>query len=207
MFWQEIQKGFAAMSPLEILGTITGLASVWLTVRRNIWCWPIGLISVVAYAILFYQVKLYADAGLQVFFFVTSIQGWYWWLKGSNSGGELPVTRLTAQQQLILALVTIVCVAIVGWAFMSYTDAHLPFWDAAAAGVSVTAQAIMLRKKIECWPLWLGVDVLYVGIYIYKKLYLTAGLYAIFLVLAAIGWQEWIQAEKAQSSDDRVPAR
>jgi nicotinamide mononucleotide transporter len=126
------------------------------------------------------------------------------WRRGGAAGGELPITRLSGAQRGLLALVTTACVALVGWLFSRYTDAHLPFWDAAAAGVSVTAQAVMLRKKIECWPLWLAVDVVYVGIYLYKQVYLTAGLYALFLVLAALGWREWRSAERAQEGPPRL---
>lgn len=183
----------ATMTPLEILGTITGLASVILTIRRSIWLWPIGLVSVAAYAVLFFQIKLYADAGLQVFYVITSLQGWYWWRKGDQRD-DLPVSWLTPSQRGLSAAATLVAIALSGWAFARYTDAHLPFWDALASGGSVTAQILMMRKKIENWHLWLFVDVLYVGIYIYKQVYLTAGLYAVFLVLAWLGLQAWRKA-------------
>lgn len=182
--------GDATMTPLEILGTVTGLASVILTIRRSVWLWPIGLVSVAAYAVLFFQIKLYADAGLQIFYVVTSLQGWYWWRKGDQDD-DLPISWLTATQRWISAAVTVAAVAVSGWAFARYTDAHLPFWDALASGGSVTAQILMMRKKIENWHLWLFVDVLYV----YKKVYLTAGLYAVFLVLAWLGLQAWRKAE------------
>ena len=193
--------GAVTMTPLEILGTVTGFLCVALTVRRNIWCWPIGIVSVIAYALLFVQIKLYADAGLQGFFFVTSIQAWYWWAKGQVDD-SLPVTWLTATQRWICAAVTLAAVALCGWLFAHYTDAHLPYWDAIASGGSVTAQILLMRKKIENWHLWLFVDVLYVGIYIYKQVYLTAGLYAVFLMLAWLGLREWRAAARPRLEPD-----
>lgn len=179
------------MSPLEITGVVTALVSVWLTVRQNIWCWPVGIISVLAYAWLFYRIHLYADAGLQIFFLATSINGWWLWLHGGANRDALPVTRLTRQQVALLAPATLVSVVAMGLLFARYTDAHLPFWDSAASGTSVVAQVLLMRKKLESWILWLAVDVVYVGIYVYKNVYLTAGLYALFLVLAWAGLKAW----------------
>ena len=184
-------------SPLEIVGAAAALLSVWLTVRRHIWCWPIGLVSVVAYAVFFRQIKLYADMWLQVFFFFTGIQGWYWWLRGGDTRTELPITSLTPRQRLQIGAVTALCIATVGYLHARFTDADLPFWDAAASGMSVTAQLLMTRKKIECWHLWAAVNLLSVGIYLSKSLTLTTGLYALFLVLALLGLRDWSAVRRA----------
>ena len=182
------------MSPYEVVGVVGGLASVYLTVRRSIWCWPTGIVSVLAFLVLFYEIKLYADMCLQVFFLATSVQGWYWWLHGGTKGTALPITRLTRRQVVLLAGGLVAAVAAVGYAFASYTDAHLPFWDAAASGTSVLAQVLLMRKKLESWYLWIAVDVLSVGIYVYKEVYLTAGLYLVFLGLACTGLIAWRRA-------------
>lgn len=183
----------AAMSLLEWFAAAVSLMGVWLTVRQSVWCWPVSLVGIVAYAILFFQIKLYADAGLQGYFFATSLQGWRWWSRASRGReSDAPtVGWLTVRQRLLLAMATVLCGGAAGWLFSRYTDAHIPYWDAACAGVSITAQAIQLRKKIECWPLWLAVDTVYVGIYVFKHVYLTAGLYALFLILAVQGWRQW----------------
>lgn len=179
------------MSLYEIIGVAFGLLSVYLTVRENIWCWPTGIISVIAFAVLFFEIKLYADMLLQVFFLVTGFQGWYYWLYGGKNRTELPITQLSRSQVLTLAVVLVAAIAIIGYMFDTYTDAHIPFWDAAASGMSVIAQILLMRKKLENWYLWIAVDVLSIGIYIYKAVYLTAGLYVVFLALAIGGLLAW----------------
>jgi nicotinamide mononucleotide transporter len=194
MTFDQFLKTLAATTPAEIVGTIFGLISVYLTVRRNIWCWPTGIICTIAYTYLFYDIKLYADMLLQVFFTITSGLGWYWWLHGGQNQTELPITFLTPRQKIALALFLPIAIYVVGASFARYTDAHLPFWDATASGTSVAAQILMMRKKLENWILWVFVNILSIGIYIYKQVYLTAGLYIVFLVLAILGFVEWRRA-------------
>jgi nicotinamide mononucleotide transporter len=182
------------MSAAEIVGVVFGLLSVWLTVRRSIWCWPTGIVSVAAFAVLFFDIKLYADMGLQIFFLATSFMGWYYWLRGGRNKTELPITTLTPNQVALLGLGLVVSVLVVGYLFSMYTDAHIPFWDATASGMSVLAQVLLMRKKLESWYLWIAVDVLSIGIYIYKDVLLTAGLYVLFLLLAIGGLLEWRKA-------------
>jgi nicotinamide mononucleotide transporter len=201
MTFDEFLKTLYATTPAEIVGTVFGLISVYLTVRRNIWCWPTGIICTVAYTYLFYDIKLYADMLLQVFFTITSVLGWYWWLHGGQDQEELPLTFLTARQKVTLAIFLPIAIGVVGAAFARYTDAHLPFWDATASGTSVAAQILMMRKKIENWVLWVFVNILSIGIYIYKHVYLTAGLYIVFLILAVLGFLEWRKAWIKQEQD------
>lgn len=182
------------MSIYEVVGVAFGLLSVWLTVRRSIWCWPTGIISVSAFGILFFEIKLYADMMLQVFFLATSFIGWYFWVRGGPDNAGLPISTLSTAQIMLLMAGLAISIFIVGYMFSTYTDAHIPFWDATASGMSVMAQILLMRKKIENWYLWIAVDVLSIGIYIYKEVYLTAGLYIVFLFLATGGLIEWRKA-------------
>jgi nicotinamide mononucleotide transporter len=188
------------MSGYEIVGVVFGLLSVWLTVKRSIWCWPTGIISVAVFALLFFEIKLYADMLLQVFFLVTSFIGWYFWVRGGLDNTALPISTLSIGQITLLVMGLAVSIFLVGYMFSTYTDAHIPFWDATASGMSVMAQILLMRKKLENWYLWIAVDVLSIGIYIYKEVYLTAGLYAglyiVFLVLATGSLIEWRKALK-----------
>lgn len=184
------------MSGYELTGVTFGLLSVYLTVKQHVWCWPTGIVSVIAFALLFYDIKLYADVALQVFFLVTSLQGWYYWLYGGQNKTELPISFLTKNQLAALALGLIVSVSVIGYGFDRYTDAHIPFWDATASGLSVAAQILLMRKKFENWYLWIVVDVLSIGIYLYKSVYLTAGLYGLFLGLAIGGLMTWRRSLK-----------
>lgn len=191
LVFEEIRKALQVMTLTEILGTVTGLACVYLTVRAHVLCWPIGIVSCIAFAKLFFEIKLYADAILQLFFIATSVWGWWGWLHGGEKRTELPISRLTPRETALQSGLTLAAILTVGWMFKSYTDAHLPFWDSTISGLSVTAQILLVRKKIENWILWIVVDVLSVGVYWYKQVYLTSILYAVFLVLATQGLFEW----------------
>ncbi len=182
----------------EPVGAAFGLLSVFLTVRNNIWCWPVGIVSVVAYGVLFFRIKLYADSSLQVFFLVTGVIGWWQWLKGGRDKGELPITLLSRVQRLLSVGLVAVGSLMYGWLLSIFTDASIPFVDSAVAGLSVTAQLLLTRRKFENWVLWIVVDVISVGVYSYKQVYITAALYALFLVLAIRGYFEWKSILKHQ---------
>ncbi|MBI5472587.1 MAG: nicotinamide mononucleotide transporter [Ignavibacteriae bacterium] len=179
------------MSPLELTGVLFGLLTVYFSVKQNIWTWPTGIVSVTAFAFLFFEVKLYADMCLQLFFLWSCVQGWYFWLHGGANRTELKITQLTTRQRIVILLGVVACVLLIGFLFSTFTDAALPYLDSTASGMSVVAQLLMMRKKLEHWYLWITVDILSVGIYIYKDIPLTAGLYFIFLVLCIKGLIEW----------------
>jgi len=179
------------MNPLEIATVVLGLLSVWFTVRQNIWCWPTGIAMVALYAVLAYEVRLYSDVGLQAIYLAMQIYGWYHWLHGGRDGGVLPVTRQRPVRFTLCVVAALVAAAALGMAMDRLTDADVPYWNATATTLSLTAQWLMAKKKLECWAIWITVDVLYVGIFLAKRMYLMAFLYSVFLVLAATGLFEW----------------
>lgn len=181
-----------ALQPVEVLGVVTGLLCVWLTVRAHVACWPVGILSSLAYAWFFYaHLKLYSDALLQLFFIGSSLVGWWQWLRGGPARTELPVTRLDPRGRLLAGLSTAGASVAVGWLFSRFTDASMPWLDAVTSGMSVTAQLLLVRKKVESWVLWIAVDVLSIYLYLAKQARLTALLYVLFLVLATRGLLEW----------------
>lgn len=188
------------MSLLEIIAVVTGLITVYLCVRENIWNWPVGLVSVTAFLLLFLEVKLYADATLQGFFIVTGLIGWWTWAFGGKNRTELKITTLSPLQKLLTGLGSIAAILVIGWLFDTYTDASIPYIDSLASGMSVVAQVLLMRKKLETWYLWIAVDVLSIGIYIYKEVYLTAVLYFIFLILSILGVSDWKRSLYHQAS-------
>jgi nicotinamide mononucleotide transporter len=179
------------MSTIEIIATISGLACVILTIRQNIWCWPTGLLMVALYIVIFYQAKLYSDMGLQVVYVVLQIYGWYAWLHGGPKNSKLPVRAMGPTSLAVWCLIGAVLTAALGYTMQRFTDASLPYWDATTTVLSLIAQFLMARKIMESWLLWITVDVLAIGIYAVKDLHLTAGLYAVFLVLATLGYFAW----------------
>ena len=179
------------MVSLELVAVVVTLVAVFLTARQIIWCWPLAMVSVTLYAVVFFQAKLYADMGLQALYFGLAIYGWWAWLHGGKDHGELHVALASNKMRLVLAVLGAGVGILLGQALSRYTDASLPFMDSVLTSFSVVGQWMQTRKLLEAWLVWLGVDVFYVGMFLFKGLYLTAGLYAIFLVLAVMGFLSW----------------
>lgn len=176
-------------NPLELGGAVTGFLCVWLAAKENIWNWPIGLISVALYAVLFYQSALYSDALLQIIFAIFQIYGWRNWFhkKKINS-----ITTISNDQLLkSLAFLIFLWAA---WYFVLIKikpNASLPLWDSLTTCISLIAIYLQAKKKIENWIFWVVADIIYIPMYIQKNLFLTATLYALFLGLAAYGYIQW----------------
>lgn len=181
----------SSINYVEWIGVVTGLISVWLTVRENIWCWPIGIVSVGALLVVFFEAKLYADMGLQAVFIILSIYGWYEWLYGGKNSGELRVSSASLKLKLLLAAIALAGTAAMGYALSKWTDAALPYWDSTMTVLSLIAQWMMAKKLLESWLVWIAVDLLSIGIYFAKGLYPTLLLYTVYLVLATLGYIEW----------------
>ena len=179
------------MSPFEIAGTASGILAVWLTTRQNVWCWPVGIVNVTLYAVVFYEAKLYADMGLQLVYVALCLYGWYHWLHPGESKAALPVTRINARTAGVLLAICAVAFSGLGAFLARRTDASLPYLDAATAVASLAAQGLQTRKILENWHVWIVTDVVYVGMYLYKDLFATAGLYAVFTALAVLGLRQW----------------
>ncbi|PUA18532.1 nicotinamide riboside transporter PnuC [Glaciimonas sp. PCH181] len=198
------------MSALEIIAVIVSALAVWLTARRNIWCWPIGLASVLLYARIFFDAKLYSDLLLQLIFAIMQLYGWWTWTHSKkietpsqnvDSHHILP-QRLSVVGWCIGLVIGAVGSVLLGYVMARFTDAHIPWLDSALTSFSLVAQFWMARKYIANWWLWIAVDIIYIGVYIYKDLQLTAGLYGLFIVLAVIGLRNW--RRELQQHEQRV---
>lgn len=187
-------------SPYEIVGALFGIAYVWLATRENPWCWPVGIVNVGLYILVFHEARLYADMGLQVLYVVLSVYGWRQWLRGGPGHGALPVSRTPPRALLLLAALGVLGAAVLGFTLQRHTDASLPLWDAATASFSLVAQWMQARKWIENWVVWIVVDLVYIGMYVNKQLYATAGLYAVFVGLAVLGLLEWRRSLPARAA-------
>jgi nicotinamide mononucleotide transporter len=187
------------MSVVEILGFVTGAICVWLTVKQNIWTWPIGIANNIFYIIVFFRAALYADMALQVVYIVVSAFGWYWWLNGGAGQTRLTVDRVRVRDAVILALLGISAT----YGMMRYLESvggSAPFLDALTTAMSLIAQYLLSRKLLENWYVWIVADVIYIGLYISKDLHLTAVLYAIFLAMCVRGLVEWRRSMAANSA-------
>lgn len=185
------------MAWIEWVAAAAGTVSVFLSARENIWSWPTALVNVSLYAYVFFRSGLYSDAGLQVVYFVLSLYGWYHWLYGGQQRSRLHVTRASPR-----VWATVAAVGLVFWvALSSYTSTlpgvSLPYLDAGLTTTSLIAQWMMTRKILENWVLWILADIVYVPMFIYKALYPTAIQYAVFLVLAVMGFVHWRRSRRA----------
>lgn len=178
-------------SCLELVAVVFGVASVFLSVRENIWSWPTALVNVSFYFALFFKSGLYSDMGLQVMYFGLSLYGWYQWLYGGKGRTALRVSRTPSRVWAVLAVIAVVVWASLGKLTSRLPGVSLPYVDAATTTTSLVAQWMMTRKLVENWMLWIMVDVVYIGMFVFKGLYLTAANYAIYLALAALGHRAW----------------
>ncbi len=182
------------MRALELAGVATGVLAVAFTVRRSLWCWPVGIVNVGLFAIVFWRVGLLADAGLQLVYLALCVYGWWQWSHGGPAGGELPVGR--APRKILgglLGAAALFALAL-GALLSRVPSASWPWLDATLAAGSLAAQALQTRKWIENWAVWIAVDLAYVGLYLAKNLFATAALYAMFTVLAVAGLLAWRRA-------------
>lgn len=178
-------------SCLELVAVLFGIVSVLLSVREKISSWPTALVNVALYFALFYQTGLYSDMGLQAVYFGLSLYGWYEWLYGGAGRTTLTVSRTPPRLWGILIAIAVLFWAILGKLTSGLPGVALPYVDAATATTSLVAQYLMTRKFLENWTLWILVDVVYIGMFIFKGLYLTAGNYAVYLALAVLGHIAW----------------
>ncbi len=179
------------MFSLELVAAALTLVAVYLTARQIIWCWPLAMVCVTLYAAVFYAARLYADMGLQALYFGFAVYGWWAWLHGGEDHGELEVSLTSSRTRVVLVVVATLGGVLLGQTLTRFTNASLPFMDSMLTSFSIAAQWMQTRKLLESWLVWLAVDVFYVGMFLYKDLYLTAGLYTVFLVLSAMGFTEW----------------
>lgn len=191
------------MTWIESFGVLTGLISVWLTVRNNVWCWFWGIVSVTLYVGVFFRERLYADMSLQIVFIATNLYGWYVWLRGGEHHTKRVITKIPLPTAVTLAIGTLCYAVMTGWLLKRTTDASLPEMDAFLTSMSLAAVWMQARKYREHWLVWFAADVLYVGMFVWKSLWMTAVLYAVFTVLAVIGFVEW-NKEVLRSESFRV---
>jgi len=178
------------ISVTEVLGFATGAACVLLVIDENIWNFPVGLANNVFFLVLFWSARLYGDMALQFLYLALGVAGWRRWARGAGDGGALAVSRMPPRERAALAVVTVVATVGLAWWFVRIGDAS-PALDALTTVLSLGAQWLLNRKRLENWYLWIAADVAYVWLYVARRLYLTAVLYAIFVTLCLVGLRRW----------------
>jgi nicotinamide mononucleotide transporter len=181
--------GFST-TPLELISFALAVTTVLLNIRQNHWAWLFSIASSATYAVVFFDARLYGDSGLQLVFIAASLWGWTQWLRGAGET-RLAVTRLDRTGWALAIAGWGVGYLVLSWFLAAYTNTDVPHTDGFLTAGSLVGQLLLARKKVENWHVWLVVDVLYVGLYVFKDLHVTAVLYAVFVVLAARGLRAW----------------
>jgi len=180
------------VSGLEIVAFVLALAMVVLNMRVNPLAWPLACISSLLYVALFWNSRLYGDASLQIFFALMALWGWWQWLRGTQAdGGALKVRTLPAPTRWWLLGALVIAWPATGLFLKTFTDTDVPWWDAFPTAASVIGQWLLGRKYIENWLAWIVVNVVSVGLFAYKGLWLTTLLYSLFIAMSLIGWRAW----------------
>jgi nicotinamide mononucleotide transporter len=192
MTWTFI-AGYFTANWLEVAGLIATVIGIWLTTRRTLLCWPIVLAADIIYLVVFYRARLFSDALLQVFFVVFTLYGWWHWWRGVREEGTVRVVPL-AMRSLLIALCAGAAGSFVLGELAKRLHAALPYLDATLTSFSLVASWWQARKHTANWLLWIVVDLVYIGEYLYKDLRATALLYAGLVALAALGLRDWRRA-------------
>lgn len=179
------------MNLVEIVGFVSGAVCVWLVARQNVWNWPIGIANNLTFLVLFWTAGIYADATLQVVYVGLAAYGWWAWLRGGTGNSTLLVSRTTREQWVVLGALGVAGTAGLTVLLDTVTDSTVPLPDAVTTVLSLLATWGQARKKLESWWLWIAADIIYVPLYAYKGLWLTAVLYVGFLALCVVGLRNW----------------
>ena len=176
----------------EALGFALALVMVWCSIRELHWSWPLAILSSLLYFFVFKDSLLYAEAGLQLVFALLALWGWSQWLRtGDDNAPVWVIQRLPRTGWWLAATALGVLWPALAWLLMRYTDSDVAWWDALPTALSLIGQALLGRKYIENWLIWLVVNVFSVGLFAYKSLWLTSLLYLIFIGMSVMGWREW----------------
>jgi len=177
---------------VEIVAFVLALWMVVCNMRVDPLAWPLAIASSLLYCALFWRSRLYGEASLQVVFALVALWGWWQWLRGTDAQGHaLRVRWLSARARAGVALATLAAWPLLALFLRRYTDTDVPWWDAFPTAGSLAGQWLLGRKYVENWPLWVGVNVVSIGLFAYKGLWLTVLLYALFALMALAGWRAW----------------
>ena len=186
---------------LELVAFVLALAMVVLNMRVNPWAWPLAIVSSLLYVALFWQSRLYGDASLQIVFALLALWGWWQWLRGTAADGKaLQVRSLGLRGRWWLLVALAAMWPALGLFLKTFTNTDVPWWDAFPTAASVIGQWLLGRKYIENWPTWIVVNIVSVGLFAYKGLWLTTLLYAIFIAMSCVGWRAWRRIAQADAA-------
>jgi nicotinamide mononucleotide transporter len=189
---------------IEALGTIISIVYLYFSIKQNIWLWPLGLVSSAFYVYIFFVAKIYADMGLQVYYVLISIYGWYTWSvanKKTENDSRIKTVKSNDSLLISLAFASIILFIILSQILIHFTDSNIPYIDAFTTSLSIVATWMLAKRYIEHWMVWIVVDAVSSFVYVYKELYFTVFLYLIYTIMAVVGLQAWLKDMKLKTQD------
>lgn len=186
LLWEQLLR----LNWLEAIAVVFGLLSVWFSMKENILVYPTGIISVVIYIYITFNYKLYADSGINFYYLVASIYGWYFWTNTHDERSQIKISTLTKTELLLTTGLLVSSFVLIRFG-LDYTDSDVPTWDAVTTSTAIVGMWLMAKKKLENWIAWIVTDLLAMPLYFYKGLYLTSLQFMIFTFLATMGYFAW----------------
>ena len=178
---------------IELLGAILGIIYIRFSIRQNILTWPTGLLTSTLYILVFFNSRLYAATGLQVYYVGISFYGWFYWLKGNKKDNKslLPVQNVNQRLWVKIGIGSLLIYCAILYILINFSDSDVPFMDSLTTSLSIVATWMLAKKYIENWIIWIFVDFVSIGLYIYKSLWPTVVLFTVYTVMAVFGYNEW----------------
>jgi nicotinamide mononucleotide transporter len=186
---------------MELAGTVCAIVYLYLSVRENIWLWPVGFLTSLLYLIVFYHSRLYADMGLQVYYLLVSVYGWIHWMGRKNGHNPMETNLLTTSISIkqwvvyssFIAGLTLLLYFLLKYlpGLMDLPPSDLPLGDAFTTAGGIVATWMLARKMLENWLVWIVINGFSLGMYLYKELYITVFLFIIYTVMAVVGYYKW----------------
>jgi nicotinamide mononucleotide transporter len=190
-FFDLFQQNIINSSWLEAVAVLFGLLSVWFAKKENLLVYPTGIVSVLIYVYICLSAGLYADMGINFFYFIMSVYGWYNWTRKDKTDHVIPISANTLKQNLLSLAGTVVFFLILQYILRNFTDSTVPYIDSTTTAIFIIGMWLMALKKIENWIYWIVGDIISIPLYFYKGLALTSFQFTIFLILAIMGYIEW----------------
>lgn len=186
-----LYQGLLATTWLEFVAVILGILSVFFARNENIWTYPTGIVNVLIYVYLCFSAGLFADMGINVFYFIMSVYGWYNWSRRDENSRHVPISRLTTWQWVYNVALILGFFGLLWFILDNYTPSTVPMFDSFTTALFIIGMWLMARKKIENWLAWIAGDILVIPLFAYKGLVFTGFQYVVFTALAISGYIEW----------------
>lgn len=186
------------MQTIEIIGAVIGLLYLYLEYNANKWLWPVGVLMPIVYVWIFFQSKFYADMGINVYYFFASIYGWARWTKHKPEGSGLPIRHTPRRYIIPILTIGTALFAAIAFILIRFTDSPVPYGDSFTTALSILGMWLLAHKYVEQWWFWFFVNTISCGLYIWKGLYPTSILFAIYSVISVFGYFKWKRMMKEE---------